>query len=64
MTQDNDLKLTLKEVLSHAVKRMEAAKELNTRKCIFEEYREWLGPSIDDWVLALPNDFGRFDFLR
>ena len=61
MNDDNDLKLTLRNVVSYAVLRMESASEAKIRRCIFQEYKEWLGTSIDDWVLALPNDWGRCD---
>tara|TARA_B100000700_G_C15011293_1_gene841071 strand:- start:948 stop:1145 length:198 start_codon:yes stop_codon:yes gene_type:complete len=61
MGDDNDLKLTLQEVISNAVLRMESAREAKTRRCIFQEYKEWLGSSIDDWVLALPSDWGKSD---
>ena len=61
MSDDSNLKLTLHEVVSYAVLRMESASAPNIRRCIFEEYKEWLGTSIDDWVLALPNDCGRSD---
>ena len=61
MSDDSDLKLTLHKVVSYAVLRMESASDANIRRCIFEEYKEWLGTSIDDWVLALPNDWGRSD---
>ena len=61
MTDDIDLKLTLQEVLSNAVLRMEIVSEAKTRRCIFQEYKEWLGTSIDDWVLALPSDWGSSD---
>tara|TARA_B100000214_G_C23557036_1_gene441096 strand:+ start:367 stop:501 length:135 start_codon:yes stop_codon:yes gene_type:complete len=40
---------------------MESSSDVNVRRCIFQEYKEWLGPSIDDWVLALPNDWGKSD---
>ncbi len=56
MNDDSDLKLTLHNVLSYMVLRMESESDVNIRRCIFQEYKEWLGPSIDDWVLALPND--------
>ena len=26
------------------------------RRCLFNEYKEWLGESIDDEVLAIPTD--------
>ena len=59
MNDDNDLKVTLHQVVSYAVERMESTSDANIRKCIYQEYKEWLGNSIDDWVLALPNDWGR-----
>ena len=61
MTNDIDLKTTLQEVVSYAVLRMETVSEAKTRRCIFQEYKEWLGASIDDWILALPNDWGKTD---
>ena len=61
MDDNNDLKLTLHQVVSHAVIRMELANEDKTRRCLFQEYKEWLGSSIDDWVLALPSDWGKSD---
>ena len=61
MTDDKDLKMTLENVVSYAVFRMESASDVNIRRCIFQEYREWLGSSIDDWVLALPSDWGQSD---
>ncbi len=56
MSDDNELKVTLQNVVLHAVQRMELASDATIRRCIFQEYKEWLGSSIDDWVLALPND--------
>tara|TARA_B100000965_G_C19021700_1_gene511287 strand:- start:72 stop:257 length:186 start_codon:yes stop_codon:yes gene_type:complete len=61
MNDDKDLKLTLHKVLSHAVMRMESASDAKVRRCIFQEYKEWLGTSIDEWVLALPNDWRKSD---
>ena len=61
MSDDSDLKLTLHKVVSYAVLRMESVSDADIRRCIFQEYKEWLGTSIDDWVLALPNDWGRSD---
>ena len=61
MSDDSDLKLTLHKVVSYAVLRMESASDANIRRCIFQEYKEWLGPSINEWVLALPNDGGKSD---
>ena len=61
MSDDNDLKLTLHNVVSYAVLRMESETDPNVRRSIFQEYKEWLGTSIDDWVLALPSDWGKTD---
>ena len=58
MNDENDLKLTLHNVVSYALQRMESASDAKIRRCIFQEYKEWLGASIDDLVLALPNDWG------
>ncbi len=61
MNKDNDLKVTLQQAVTNAILRMESSSEAKTRRCIFQEYKEWLGTSIDDWVLALPNDWGKSD---
>ncbi len=61
MNDDNDLKLTLRKVVSNVVERMESASDPKIRRCLFQEYKEWLGASIDDWVLALPNNWGKSD---
>ena len=63
MSDDNDLKLTLYNGVLHAVMRMESSSDANIRRCIFQEYKEWLGNSIDDWVLVLPNNWGKTDAL-
>jgi len=61
MSEDSDLMLTLHKVVSYALLRMESTSDANIRRCIFQEYKEWLGTSIDDWVLALPNHSGKSD---
>ena len=61
MNDDNDLKETLHKIVSYAVIRIESESDINVKRCIFQEYKEWLGTSIDDWVLALPNDWGKSD---
>ena len=61
MNDDNGLKLTLHNVVSYAVQRMESSSDANVRRSLFQEYKEWLGSTIDDWVLALPNDWGKSD---
>ena len=61
MCNDKDLKATLSNIVLYAVNRMETVADSKTRRCIFQEYKEWLGSSIDDWVLALPTDFDKSD---
>ena len=61
MSDDNDLKETLHKIVSYAVIRIESESDINVKRCIFQEYKEWLGTSIDDWVLALPTDWGKSD---
>ena len=61
MSEDKELKITLENIVSNAVLRMESASDPNVRRCIFQEYKEWLGSSIDDWVLALPSDWKELD---
>ena len=61
MSDDNDLKETLHKIVSYAVTRIESESDANVKRCIFQEYKEWLGTSIDDWVLALPKDWGKSD---
>ena len=61
MNDDHGLKLTLHNVVSYAVQRMESSSDANVRRCLFQEYKEWLGSTIDDWVLALPNEWGKTD---
>ena len=61
MNGDKDLKSTLHNVVSYVVQRMESESDSNIRRCLFQEYREWLGTSIDDWVLALPYDWSKSD---
>ena len=59
MNDDNDLKETLHKIVSYAVIRIESESHTNVKRCIFQEYKEWLVTSIDDWVLALPNEWGK-----
>ena len=61
MNGDKDLKTTLHNVVKYVVRRIEFESDTNIRRCLFQEYKEWLGTSIDDWVLALPYDWGKSD---
>ena len=42
--------------VNNAVSRMEILSEASDRRCIFNEYKEWLGESIDNEVLAIPTE--------
>ena len=40
--------------VNNAVSRMKILVKPADRRCVFNEYKEWLGKSIDDEVLAIP----------
>ena len=40
--------------INNAVSRMEKLKEAADRRCLFQEYKEWLGENINDEVWAIP----------
>ena len=54
MNADLQLKKTLHMVVKNAVTRMELLKDPSDRRCLFKEYREWLGDEIKDDVWAIP----------
>ena len=54
---DSQLRTTLEMTVNHAVFRMESLKEPADRRCLFYEYKEWLGSEIDDEVWAIPIDW-------
>ena len=54
---DSQLRDTLEKALNHAVFRMETLKEAPDRRCLFHEYKEWLGKEINDEIWALPADW-------
>ncbi len=64
MDADSQLKEILKIVLKNAVSRMEALKEPSDRRCLFHEYKEWLGENIDDEVWAMPIEPLEKDFNK
>ena len=43
-------------VVNNAVSRMKTLRNPADRRCVFHEYKEWLGESIDDEVLAIPTE--------
>ena len=54
MNADKKLKEILHMAVNNAVSRMEILEKPSDRRCVFNEYKEWLGESIDDEVLAIP----------
>ena len=58
MNADSNFKGTLLSAVNHAVFRIENLKEPADRRCLFHEYKEWLGEEINNEVWAIPSDFG------
>jgi hypothetical protein len=56
MNDDKQLKDILNMSVNNAVSRMKILKKPADRRCLFNEYKEWLGESIDDEVLAIPTE--------
>ena len=54
MNADKELKDILHITVKNAVSRMKILRSPADRRCVFHEYKEWLGESIDDEVLAIP----------
>ena len=56
MNTDSELKEILQLALNNAVSRMEILTEPSDRRCIFNEYKEWLGENINDDVWVIPRE--------
>ena len=56
MNADKQLKDILHMAVKNAVSRMKTLRSPADRRCLFHEYKEWLGESIDDVVLAIPTE--------
>ena len=56
MNADKELKDILRMVVNNAVSRMKTLRSPTDRRCLFHEYKEWLGESINDEVLAIPTE--------
>tara|TARA_B100000579_G_scaffold281135_1_gene232735 strand:- start:255 stop:449 length:195 start_codon:yes stop_codon:yes gene_type:complete len=54
MNADNQLKDILHMSVENAISRMKLLRRPADRRCLFNEYKEWLGENIDDEVLAIP----------
>ncbi len=56
MNEDKQLKEILYMSVNNAVSRMKILRSPSDRRCVFNEYKEWLGETIDDEVLAIPTE--------
>ena len=56
MNADKQLKEILHMAVNNALSRMKIVRRPSDRRCVFKEYKEWLGESIDDEVLAIPTE--------
>ena len=56
MNEDRQLKEILHMAANNAVSRMKLLRKPADRRCVFNEYKEWLGESIDNEVLAIPSE--------
>ena len=56
MNEDKQLKEILHMAVNNAFSRMKILRRPADRRCVFNEYKEWLGESIDDEVLAIPSE--------
>ena len=56
MNADKQLKDILHMAVNNAVSRMKILRRPADRRCLFNEYKEWLGESIADEVLAIPSE--------
>ena len=56
MNADKQLKDILHMAVNNAVSRMKILRRAAVRRCLFNEYKEWLGESINDEVLAIPTE--------
>tara|TARA_Y100001968_G_scaffold328542_1_gene375925 strand:+ start:1276 stop:1470 length:195 start_codon:yes stop_codon:yes gene_type:complete len=59
MNADDQLKDVLQTAINNAVSRMRLLRRPADRRCLFNEYKEWLGESINDDVLAIPTEIIR-----
>tara|TARA_Y100001968_G_scaffold327318_1_gene372085 strand:+ start:7027 stop:7221 length:195 start_codon:yes stop_codon:yes gene_type:complete len=56
MKADSRLKEILNMVVKNAISRMETLQDPADRRCLFHEYKEWLGEDINDEVWAIPRE--------
>ena len=56
MNADKQLKDILHMAVNNALSRMKILRRPADRRFLFNEYKEWLGESINDEVLAIPTE--------
>ena len=56
MKADKQLKKILHMAVNNAVSRMKILSRPSDRRCVFNEYKEWLGETIDNEVLVIPTE--------
>ena len=56
MNADTQLKDILHMSVNNAISRMKILRRAADRRCLFNEYKEWLGESIDEEILAIPTE--------
>ena len=56
MNEDKQLKEILHIAVNNAVSRMKTLRSPSDRRSVFKEYREWLGETINNEVLAIPTE--------
>ena len=57
MEIDNQLKDTLAITVSNAITRLEQLADPRDRRCIFQEYKEWLEQDIENEVWTFSSDW-------
>ena len=56
MNADKQLQEILHMAVNNAVSRMKILRSPSDRRCVFNEYKEWQGETIDNVVLAIPTE--------
>ena len=54
MNADKQLKEIFHMAVNNALSRMKILSSPSNRRCVFKEYKEWLGETIDNEGLAIP----------
>ena len=54
MNADKQLKEILHMAVNNALSRMKILRSPSDRRCVFKKYKDWIGETIDNEVLAIP----------